>query len=114
MASTPERRVKNSVVAILKQHGAYHFFPTTFGLGRSGVPDVIICHYGRFVAIECKAGKGTTTALQKRELQRISDAGGVSVVINETNIDVVRDILSSIKEEANETHRQDRAAAPTP
>ena len=98
MASTPERKVKEKVVTVLKQHGAYYFFPATYGLGRAGIPDIIACHCGCFVAIECKAGKGTTTALQERELQRIRDAGGIALVIDETNIEVVRTILTTIGE----------------
>ena len=98
MASTPERKVKEKVVTVLKQHGAYYFFPATYGLGRAGVPDIIACRHGFFIAIECKAGKGTTTALQERELQRIRDAGGVALVIDETNIEVVRTILTTIGE----------------
>ena len=39
MAATPEKKVKDKVVKLLKQYGAYYFFPATFGMGRSGVPD---------------------------------------------------------------------------
>jgi hypothetical protein len=98
VASTPERKVKEKVVTVLKQYGAYYFFPATYGLGRAGVPDIIACRHGFFIAIECKAGKGTTTALQERELQRIRDAGGIALVIDETNIEVVRTILTTIGE----------------
>jgi Holliday junction resolvase len=87
MALTPERKVKAKVVEILKEYGAYYFFPATYGLGRAGVPDVIACYQGEFFAIECKAGKGRTTLLQERELARIKNAGGYAVVINEKNID---------------------------
>ena len=38
---TPEAKVKKKVVAVLKQHKAYYFYPVTGGYGRSGVPDVI-------------------------------------------------------------------------
>jgi len=34
---TPEAKVKKKVVAILKQHDAYFFYPVTGGYGRSGV-----------------------------------------------------------------------------
>ena len=68
MAATPEKKVKDKVVKLLKQYGAYYFFPATFGMGRSGVPDVVCCHKGAFIGIECKAGKNTTTPLQDREL----------------------------------------------
>ena len=82
---TPEAKVKASVVKLLKKHEIYHFFPATHGFGRSGVPDIICCMHGLFVAIECKAGAGKTTALQDRELKRISDARGVTFVVNENN-----------------------------
>jgi hypothetical protein len=82
---TPEAKVKASVVKLLKKYDVYHFFPATHGFGRSGVPDIICCMHGLFVAIECKAGKGKTTALQDRELKRINDNKGVTFVINEDN-----------------------------
>ena len=85
--STPEKKVKDKVVAILKELGAYFFFPATHGYGRSGVPDIIGCYKGRFFAIECKAGNNKPTALQEREMQRIRDAQGRTLVVNEENIE---------------------------
>ena len=87
--STPEKKVKDKVVAILKELGAYFFFPATHGYGRSGVPDIIGCYKGRFFAIECKAGNNKPTALQERELRRINEAHGATFVANETNIDEI-------------------------
>ena len=82
---TPEAKVKASVVKLLKKHNIYHFFPATHGYGKSGVPDIICCFNSLFVAIECKAGKGKTTALQDRELNKIRGAGGATFVVNEDN-----------------------------
>jgi hypothetical protein len=96
MAATPEKKVKDKVTAVLRKHGAYYFFPATYGMGRAGVPDIIVCFNGLFIAIECKAGKGKTTALQDRELAAIKQAGGISTVINETNIELVDKILSEV------------------
>ena len=87
MAQTPEAAVKAAVKRILDAHNVYYFPPATGGYGRSGVPDIVCCVNGRFLAIECKAGKGKTTVLQERELQAIRDAGGMAVVINEDNLD---------------------------
>lgn len=83
MASTPEAKVKLAVVKLLKQYGAYFFFPATHGYGRSGVPDIICCIKGKFLAIECKAGKGEPTELQKREMNQIQAAGGMAMVVKE-------------------------------
>ncbi len=90
---TPEAKVKASVVKLLKKYEVYYFFPATHGFGRSGVPDIICCFNALFLAIECKAGKGKTTALQEKELQRIRNAGGDTFVINEENIHVLEAYL---------------------
>jgi Holliday junction resolvase len=74
------------------------FFPATGGYGRSGVPDVVGCWQGRFFAIECKAeGKGgNTTALQRRELQRINEAGGVAFIYDGTMTE--EELLNKLEE----------------
>lgn len=95
MANTPEKKVKDKVVKLLKAHGVYYFFPATFGMGRSGVPDIICCLNGKFLAVECKAGNNKPTPLQEREIQAIKDAGGTAFVINETNVDVVESYIKA-------------------
>jgi len=99
MAATPERKVKDKVVAILKEYGAYYFFPATGGYGRSGVPDIVCCFRGRFLAFECKAGNNTMTPLQEREINKIIGAGGQAYVINEDNIDLVSSVLKLLRDE---------------
>ena len=93
MATTPEKKVKDAVTKILKGFNAYYFYPVTGGFGRSGVPDIICCHRGHFIGIECKAGKNTTTALQDKELGLIEAAGGYAIVVNEETIHLVGDVL---------------------
>ena len=97
MALTPEGKVKAKVVKILREEGVYYFFPATHGYGRSGVPDVICCVAGKFLAIECKAGANKPTALQVHEIEQIRSAGGVAVVVNEANWDSVREIIRKLK-----------------
>ena len=93
MAQTPEAKVKATVVKILKQYGAYYFFPATGGYGRSGVPDIVGSYKGKFFAIECKAGNNKPTPLQQREIEAINDSGAVAIVVNEDNIDDVAKLL---------------------
>ena len=97
MASTPEKKVKLKVRAILDwDKDIYYFTPMTGGYGRSGVPDIVGCYKGRFFAIECKAGKGTTTALQDKNIKEIEKAGGRVIVVNENNLEEVRLMLSEM------------------
>ena len=97
MASTPEHKVKTKLKKILDEMGIWHFSPYQAGMGRAGIPDIIGCLDGYFIAIECKAGKGTTTALQERELNRILNAGGYALVVNEKNINQLQEIAQWIK-----------------
>jgi Holliday junction resolvase len=97
MASTPEKKVKLKVRSILDWHeDVYCFTPMTGGYGRSGVPDIVGCYKGHFFAIECKAGKGTTTALQDKNIKEIEKAGGRVIVVNENNLEEVRLMLSEM------------------
>jgi Holliday junction resolvase len=97
MASTPEKKVKLKVRAILDwDKDIYYFTPMTGGYGRSGVPDIVGCYKGYFFAIECKAGKGTTTALQDKNIKEIEKAGGRVIVVNENNLEEVRLMLSEM------------------
>lgn len=98
MAATPEHKVKAKVIALLKEYGAYHFCPPGTGFGRSGIPDIIVCFHGRFIAIECKAGKGKTTALQERELSRIEAADGIAMVAREDSIAGIAKVLDYIRD----------------
>jgi Holliday junction resolvase len=93
---TPEKKVKTKVVAILKELGAYYFYPVTGGYGASGVPDIVGCYNGKFFAVECKAGKGKTTALQDKNIAQIIACGGRAIVVNEDNIEDTRRLLCQL------------------
>lgn len=95
MAETPEKKVKKKVRALLDELGAYYVMPVTGGYGSQGAPDFLVCLRGKFIGIETKAGKGKTTALQDLNLQKIRDAGGVALVIYETDIDKLKHILEN-------------------
>jgi Holliday junction resolvase len=100
MALTPEKKVKDKIVKVLKEEGVYYFFPATHGFGRSGVPDIVGCVNGYFLAIEVKAGTNKPTTLQVREIEAIRRCNGVAVVANDENWDMVRDIVRRMKEQS--------------
>lgn len=90
---TPEAKVKAKVKKYLTEMGAYYAMPATGGYGLSGTPDFLICYRGRFAAIECKANGNKPTALQEAALKRIMDAGGMAIVIDETNVDDLKELF---------------------
>jgi len=91
---TPENRVKAKVKQVLKELDAYYAMPSSGGYGSSGVPDFLVCYRGRFYGIECKANGNKPTALQMDNLVRIRRAGGYGFVIDETNVDQLKDSLT--------------------
>ncbi len=111
MALTPEKKVKNKCVALIKTHGVYYFFPSMNGFGRSGVPDIICCANGNFLGIECKAGSNKPTELQLLEMSKIRDAGGRTLVVNEENISELEMLLKELTNE-NRGHEQGSADSP--
>lgn len=97
MASTPEVKVKKQIKKILDEAGAYYAMPIGTGFGNSGVPDFLVCCGGRFIAVEAKAGTNKPTALQESHLQKIRAKGGIALVINETNMHELKEVLAWTK-----------------
>ncbi len=96
MASTPEGKVKDACKKYLKSIGAWFFMPVSNGMGQVGIPDIICCYRGRFIAIETKApGKRTqTTANQDRVIEAIRKADGFAFVVD--NPDDLKTLFNSI------------------
>lgn len=91
--STPEVKVKKVVSQALKEMQAYVVKPVTGGFGNSGVPDLLVCVSGKFVGIECKANGNKPTALQLHNLNAIELAGGIALVIDESNMYLVKQLI---------------------
>lgn len=98
MAATPERKIKSQVRRVLEELGAYYVMPVTGGYGNSGAPDFLVCLDGRFIGIECKAGGNKPTALQEKNLRLIRQSNGISLVIDENNIEMLKSLLNETGE----------------
>lgn len=49
--------------------------------GTAGIPDIICCINGRFVAFEAKVPGSVPTKLQEHTIRKIMDAGGIAAVV---------------------------------
>ena len=88
-----EKWVKAQVVKMLKELEAYYFYPVASGYMRTGVPDIVVCFKSHFIGIECKVGTNKTTEIQDRNLIAIKKNGGYALVVNETNLDELKEML---------------------
>lgn len=89
-----EKAIENKIKAYLKTIGGLFFFKEHGGLyGTAGVPDIICCYKGLFIAFEVKAESGKATALQDATIQRIRKAGGIAEVVR--SVEEVKRIIES-------------------
>lgn len=98
MATTPEGKVKAHIKKLLTDSKAYFAMPMGTGYGNAGVPDFLCCVNGHFLAIEAKAGRGTTTALQDRHIEQIHKANGRAIVVNEEGLETLKKLLERLNE----------------
>lgn len=98
MAQTPEGKVKDKIKVILKRHDVYYAMPIGTGFGNAGVPDFLCCvpPNGVFLAIEAKAGKGKTTALQDKHINSILECGGEALVVDEDGFSRLENLLKEM------------------
>lgn len=100
--ATPEGRVKAKCKTILKERGIWYYMPVQNGMGVVGIPDLICCWDGKFLAIETKApGKiRALTANQKLQIRKIKEASGYALVID--NPDTLEAWLDGTEREIEE------------
>lgn len=81
MATTPEGRTKASIKKVLSVAKAYYHCPVQNGMGKPSL-DFIVCHNGRFAAIEAKAPGKHPTPRQEGTIHEINSAKGAVFVID--------------------------------
>ena len=70
-----------------KEHGGMY--------GTAGLPDIVCCYKGKFVAFEVKQPKGKVTDLQRRTIEQINSAGGAAMVVR--SVDEVKERLRDLE-----------------
>jgi len=70
-----------------KEHGGMY--------GTAGIPDIIACIGGRFIAFEVKVPTGKLTKLQEITIGKINTAGGIAVKV--TSVEEVKNVIKKIQ-----------------
>ncbi len=89
-----EQDYQRKIVQYLESRGAY--VVKVVAASKKGVPDVLACYKGRFLAIEVKTPttRANVSKLQDYNLDKVSEAGGYSGVA--VHIDDINPMLNSI------------------
>ena len=93
-ANLKEKAVENKIKKWLKDRN-YWFFKVHGSIFQpSGIPDILACINGKFVAIEVKRSEGgIISPLQKAQIAKIKENGGIAGVANS-----VEEFLEILKE----------------
>ena len=73
---------------------------------RSGVPDILACIRGRFVAIEVKAQTGRASELQLYNRRKIREAEGISIILYPSDFEEFKRLVLQIETGNYQTHMQ--------
>ena len=91
-----EKTLISSILSYLKSlPGCFCWKEHGGAYSTAGLPDILCCITGRFVAFEVKTATGRLTGLQDRTLCRIRGAGGVAYVVR--SLDEVKTILRNME-----------------
>lgn len=76
-----EKKVENNIKKWLKDKNYWYFKVHGSIYQPSGIPDILACINGKFVAIEIKRSKGgVVSPLQKAQIEKIKENGGIAGV----------------------------------
>lgn len=97
MAHKPETKFKIHVVSPALRKLPNTWFVKIQQVALRGTPDYILCVNGNFVALELKPDEFTEPdELQKYNISKIHDSGGVAIVAYPENWDKIYNILSEL------------------
>lgn len=82
----PETRFKEKVQRRLKKLPLVWFVKIQQVVIR-GIPDILICANGKFIAWELKVGNNNLTALQKYNIEMINKAHGIAREVTPENLE---------------------------
>lgn len=95
----PEKKYEERLKKWLKEQGAWYV--KYWGGGtftRPGVPDLLVCMGGRFVAIEVKSDSGKLTPEQMEQMALIKKAGGIAIVSRPSSFEKDTAFLKNLME----------------
>ena len=95
---TREKQFENKIKKFLKEQNCYYI--KYWGGGqftKSGVPDLLICCNGYFVAVEVKAENGKPSELQLYNIDEIKKAGGFAMILYPNQFDNFKKFIKLLK-----------------
>jgi len=94
-----EKNLQTRVIKWLQSKGVYVINIWGNSFQRSGIPDLICCVNGKFVAIELKREGSRATPLQEYNIEQIIKSGGIAKLIRPSSFDELKKIIGGLLNE---------------
>lgn len=91
-----EKNFENRIKKFLADRGCWFVKYFANRMTKSGVPDILACVNGRFVAIEVKATNGKPSELQIWNRDKIREAGGIAIIVYPEQWDDFKDLINEL------------------
>ena len=92
-----EKDFENQIKEYLKKMNCWYVKTWSNGIQREGIPDLIICVNGFFLGVEVKAKNGRPTELQKWNVKKIKEAGGIAIILYPDQFDQFKELIYLLK-----------------
>lgn len=92
-----EKLFENKVKAFLKSQGCW--FIKYWGGGqftKAGIPDLLVCCKGKFIALEIKAPTGKPSELQLYNVEKIKEAGGIAMILYPKDFERFKELVRNL------------------
>lgn len=95
-----EKNFENKIKKYLKEQGAW--FIKYWGGGaftKAGIPDLLCCVNGYFVAVELKAPNGKVSEIQKHTIRKINEAGGIAIALYPKDYEIFERMIELLNQD---------------
>ena len=98
-----EKQFENKVKKFLEANNCWFVKYFANRNTKSGIPDLLACVNGYFVAIEVKAETGKPSPLQLHHQEKIRQSGGISIILYPDQFDEFVRLIDALKHGNNGT-----------
>lgn len=93
-----EKNFENKIKKYLDEKGCWYVKFFANRMTKIGVPDLLACVNGCFVAIEVKGEGGKPSELQFYNQRKIREAGGISLIVYPGQFDDLKHLIDDLLE----------------
>lgn len=95
-----EKQFENKIKKYLSENNIWHVKYFANGFTKSGIPDILACCNGHFLAIEVKSEIGRPSPLQLHHIEKIKQSGGHAVIVKPSQFDELKQLIQELKNDS--------------